>query len=377
MNLADMLSYSDIDQLSQIATQYNCRCSSNSKRELIQAILIAFSRKDQFEDLVKNLTLEESHFMQLLLFEKKKKYSLEELMARANYSVMDNKDEPENRGKGQSRKKISKFKQLGFLFNGVSHQTKYEFQVPTDLKQKIFAVMYKQFKSHMQYVKPPQIYRDESSLITDDIFKFLTFVQEEEIPITPEGFMYKRSLQHILSQMSVAEQPVDKGEWRFGYGRRFKMYPNRFSFIYDYCITSKLCQEKDGFIQLTEEGTERVAKRLKEKNMQVYHLYIKLYKAPIRNILALVAWIQNLAENWIAVEPLKEVLLPYVKPYFYDNQHDILEKRVLKMMLHLGIITVSEDEEVGTCIKTTHIGKQLMNQVTITDFDTIMRIDTS
>ena len=45
MNLADMLTYADIGQLSNIANHYDCDAKRNSKHELIQSILSKLGRR--------------------------------------------------------------------------------------------------------------------------------------------------------------------------------------------------------------------------------------------------------------------------------------------------------------------------------------------
>ena len=56
MNLADMLTYADIGQLSNIANHYDCDAKRNSKHELIQSILSKLGRREFFEEQVSLVT---------------------------------------------------------------------------------------------------------------------------------------------------------------------------------------------------------------------------------------------------------------------------------------------------------------------------------
>src|SRR5262245_13949368 len=83
MNLADMLVYADIAELTAIAETYDCTCSSHSKNELIQSILSTVGRRDVIESRVSEMTAADLRFLNSLLFESRGSYSLEELKARA------------------------------------------------------------------------------------------------------------------------------------------------------------------------------------------------------------------------------------------------------------------------------------------------------
>ncbi|UUZ79431.1 hypothetical protein LJK88_30305 [Paenibacillus sp. P26] len=69
MNLADMLSYADIHDLSRIADTYQCECNGHSKNELIQSILSTVGRKEVFQRQVDALSIEDIRFLNSLLFD--------------------------------------------------------------------------------------------------------------------------------------------------------------------------------------------------------------------------------------------------------------------------------------------------------------------
>ena len=79
MNLADMLTYADIGQLSNIANHYDCDAKRNSKHELIQSILSKLGRREFFEEQVSDLSPSDLRFLNNLAFDTRTGYSLEEL----------------------------------------------------------------------------------------------------------------------------------------------------------------------------------------------------------------------------------------------------------------------------------------------------------
>ncbi|KRF12281.1 hypothetical protein [Paenibacillus sp. Soil787] len=369
MNLADMLSYADIHELGRIAHTYECECNGHSKNELIQSILSTALRREIFEKHIQGLAIEDIRFLNSLLFDPRNAFSIEELIARVGQSRFQKEDSEE----WNPRDMIIKFKKLGWLFNGYSQQTKFLFHVPQDLKRRFSDVLTGQFKQSLKTTNEPNVYRDEQLLIVDDIFHFLTFIsQEQEIQLTAEGSMYKRQLQQILNRLSVQEEMVTKGTWRFGYGRMFKEYPNRFSFIYDYCFYRQLISEHSQTLRLTEDGKARLVEGKKENLAEVYKFWLRLYKNPIPNVQSVVAWIDRLGGQWVTTTSLGEVLCKLVKPFYYDSSESIVEQRILQMMMHLGLVRIGEDQENGTVIQVTKLGTKVIQGTFVAEEDKVV-----
>ncbi|TVY11631.1 hypothetical protein [Paenibacillus cremeus] len=369
MNLADMLSYADIHELSRIAGNYNCKCDGHSKNELIQSILSIVGRREIFEGQVDELSIEDVRFLNSLLFEKRDSFSLEELVARVQQSRFNKEDASPD---WNPRDVIARFKQRGWLFSGYSHQTRYLFQVPLDLKRRFIAALGKQFQQKLESMDEPTVYRDEQKLMVDDIWSFLHYLRGQEIMLTSENVMYKRSLQQILERLAVMEEPVGKTAWRFGYGRMFRDYPNRFSFIYDYCYYNDLISEHNQVLALTDKGIARVDGEMKEDPASVYRFWLRLYKGPIPNLQSLVHWLNLLAKGWVTVDSTREALVQLIRPFYYDTSESIFEQRVLQMMMHLGLLRIGEDAQRGTVIQITRLGSGIIEGTYVPDDEKIV-----
>lgn len=369
MNLADMLSYADIQDLSRIANTYACECNGHSKNELIQSILTKVGRKDVFEQQVGELSLEDIRFLNSLLFDPRGTFSLEELTARAQQSVFhrDGAEPALN-----PRETIVRFKHRGWLFNGHSLQTRYLFAIPADLRRRFIGSLTKQFQRQVQTADEPQVYRDEQRLIVEDIWQFLAFLRNQDVMLTSENAMYKRSLQQILESLSVREEPVGRTAWRFGYGRMFRDYPNRFSLIYDYCYYNDLITEHHQVLALTELGRDRVDNRQKEDLLEVYRFWLRLYKGPIPNLQSLVQWINLLAKTWVTASSLEEVLCALIKPYYYDSPASIVEQRIFQMMMHLGLLRIGEGDEAGRVVQVSKLGSRIIEGTYVEEDDRIV-----
>lgn len=374
MNLADMLCYADIHELSKIASNYECECSGHSKNELIQSILSTVGRKEIFEKQVGSLSLEDIRFLNSLLFDQRDAFSLEELTARARQTRFAKEEQEE----WNPRETILRFKQRGWLFNGYSHETKYLLQMPGDLKRRFSEALARKFQKSIRTTPEPPVYRDEQKLIVEDIYHFLNFVHHQHIVLTADNYMYKRHLQQILERLSVQEEPVRKTPWRFGYGRMFKEYPNRFSLIYDYCYFQELIAENDHRLELTEKGQASVLEGKREDLLDVYRFWLRLYKGAVPNLQSLVHWIEILARSWVTAATLGEVLCPLIKPYYYDTPESIFEQRIVQMMMHLGLLRIGEDEEHGKVVQVSKLGSRVIRGIYVAEDDQIrLKIDNS
>ncbi|AFH62097.1 hypothetical protein ACVNS2_15735 [Paenibacillus caseinilyticus] len=368
MNLADMLCYADIHELSRIAGTYKCECNGHSKNELIQSILSTVGRRDVFEHQVGSLSIEDIRFLNSLLFDTRDTFSLEELTARVQQSRFTKEGDEDP---GSPREAIVRFKQRGWLFSGYSQQTRYLFQVPADLKRRFIGVLAKQFGERLVRTEEPPVYRDEQKLLLDDILAFLQVLRDQDVTLTAEGAMYKRNLTGILDRFAVREEPPGRTAWRFGYGRMFRDYPNRFSFIYDYCYYSDLISEHGGRLTLTEHGRMRLQETRREDPVQVYRFWLRLYKGPIPPLQSLVQWLGRLCPEWVTYTSLQEVLGPLIRPFYYDSAESILEQRVLQMMMHLGLLRIGEDPQHGTVIKMTKLGTSIVEGTYVAEEDKI------
>lgn len=409
MNLADMLSYADIAQLSSIAEVYQCECSSHSKNELIQSILSTVQRREVLERRVGEMSLGDLRFLNSLLFEKRASYSLEDLTARATLSAERAADrDGEAGGKAsavpkesvvsgtattkrssaakkkvkpaaetkapadEGRSAIARFKRYGWLFGGITQQTRYLYHVPEDVKKKLCDAIEDKFRTGVEQREEPPVYRDERGLMASDVVSLLRFVRDHDAPLTSDGYLYKRQLQQVLEGFAVLEQLPAKTAFRFGYGRRFKEYPERFSLIYDYAYYSGLLLEQEGELRLTDRGREIADGLTACDPSELYRFWLRLYKQPIPNLQALAQWIMRLSRHsWVTVSSLGRTLLPLVKPFYYDTEKNVLEQRTLAMMLHLGLLRLGETENGEAVVTMTPQGVMLVSGSEIRFEDTL------
>jgi len=388
VNLAEMLCYSDIAELKKIAQTYDCTSGSHSKNELIQSILATVQRRDVMESRIGEMTGSDLRFLSSLVFENRTAYSLEELKARAQDgasaksspapetppvpSVAEPLKRPVRKTKKSEEKpppgpeetarlSISRFKNYGWLFNGVSQQTRSLYQVPEDVKSRLRDALEKRYRSSLVIMDEPQAYRDERSLLADDVVCFLRFARNHTLPLTSEGVIYKRQLMQALELLSVAESLPTKGGWRFGYGRHYRDYPDRFSLLYDFAYYEGYIVEQADHLELTSAGRDIANGLVKPDPAKMYRFWLRLYKSPIPNLSSLAQWIVRLSAEWATIESLHRILQPLVRAYYYDTPSDIVELRVIRMLVHLGVLRRGETEDGVQVVKATPQGRMFVS----------------
>lgn len=349
MNFADMLTYADIGQLNRIASHYECDCKPNSKHELIQGILARLGQREFFEQQVRTFPLPYRRFLNALLFDERPYFSMEELIATARQSLDDETDMT-------PRDIVACLRSAGWLFNGSTHHTRYLFQVPADLKRRLSEVIGQQIQEMIASTNEPVVYRDEGQLLGEDLKLMLRFIGSREIVLNAEGVMYRRKQQQLMEHLHIAEPLLGKGGWRFGYGRSFKHYPDRLALLYDYAVYRKWIVEANGYLVLTIKGKEALEHPTEEERVQLFRFWLRLYKGAVPNISSLIHWIAVCTKYWVQQVALFEQVGLFIKPFYYDKPEAIFDKRIVRMLMHFGMLRVGEHPTCGTVLQMTAWG---------------------
>lgn len=341
MNLAEMLLYADINQVNKIADSYNCDCDRHSKTEMIQSLIYTMLNKTNLELLASRITKVEEIFLNLLYIDTRDMYSFEELNAKAKQAISLTETDTDI----TPRELILSSLKKGWLFQGVGKKYLWSYLVPQDYKTSLLQTIRSNLLKKMNTVEEINLYRDESSLIVSDLTTFLQFVLNEEVLLTGDGNIYKRQQMVLFNMFLVPEEPLKKVSWRFGYGRRYNEYPDRFSLIYDYAYHHKLIHEDyDGFLFLTPLGGKWLNKsEYYVEELKFYQFWIRLYKYTIPFLQLILILIDLVAhKRWIEVQSIEKQLVFWIKEHYYEKKEEIFEDRIIKMLFHLGVLQIGE-----------------------------------
>lgn len=339
MRITDWLTYTDINQLKQLNRFYQCDCNDRSKNELICSLLQRMNRTSLIKEIVKELPREELRFLQLIVLDASGAYTMEELVAKGRAALLGKEGEP--------RKLIASVLKKGWLFRGYSHNTHNFYEIPTDTKERLTNLFIESYDIGNPKVQP-DFYRDEENLIIADLYSFLEYLHKDIVRIANDGSIYRNQQKVLLQSLCVIEEPVTGKGPRFGFGRNYHLYPDRFSLIYDYAFYKNyIAEDAQGCLCLTEIGNEKLLKKDVNEGRHLYRFWIRLYRKPIPNLPIIIQWLGLLSySRWIPLDHCFEVSEEWLAPYYYESVENIFRK-IIQILLHLGVLKVGTENGVN------------------------------
>ncbi|WCK56096.1 hypothetical protein PP175_09385 [Aneurinibacillus sp. Ricciae_BoGa-3] len=330
MKLSDALGRLDISQLSGLAAACRCECNPHSKHELIQSLYVRLTRRSFFSERFASMSAEEKRFLLQLTGESKTEYGKGALYVKTRLA---------------GEKKLAGGAMiLRAMEGGWLYRTRHEpevYSMPDDIRMGWRRYLHKLAEQLAFAGAEPEWYRDETHVLAEDLLVFLHFVKKNNPPLSKENVLYRNHQQQIMGMLSVAEELPGKGEWRFGYGRRFNEYPDRFALLYDYAYANRLIQEEDANqLYLTDEGHKLLLSAsgtLEDVSEPLFIYWKTAYSRPIPTINGLLSFFSGMA-SWTEETALIETVKELVSPYYYDSFADIIQRRLLKMLVHTGIL---------------------------------------
>lgn len=338
--LTEILTYTDIRQLHQLAETYKCECDIHSKNQLIQAILNSMKKESVMHLQLEELSSETLHFLILIIFDPRNTFTAEDLQAKAKLAACSDDELLKEYGSLPAMALRN-----GWVLKTTDNRFQATFHCPDDLRKKLRELTVRRFRINTTLQDAPEISRYEQYALADDIYVFLDYIKNNPVPLTMDGVIYRRVQQQLLQRFAVAEDVIHKGGWRFGYGKHFGDYPDRFSLLYDFCWYHNLIVEdlRSG-LQLTTKGETLLEKReIMGTAKKLISFWQRWYKKPLPNIAALARFSASLCKGcWVEESSLNKELACFVKPFYYDSPENIIHFRLLKMMVHLGLLQKGE-----------------------------------
>ncbi len=335
MRTVDWLTYTGIEHLKKLNQFYGCEMENqHSKHELICSLLRQMGQKKTIKKMMEQLSPAEHRFLQLLVLDHSPAFSMEELLVKARAAQKNEEEQP--------RTYVVNAIKKGWLFPGYSLQTQNLYHVPSDLREQIIALLREPYKKFQ--APQPSVFRDEGFQMVYDLHHFLDFLSREIVRLTNDGAIYKQQQRQLFQNFFIQEKPLQSKGPRFGFGRRYHLYPDRFSLIYDYGFYQEYFIEQDGYICLSESGFGKINKTIDEiEAKNLYRFWIRLYRKPINHLPIIIRWIGLLAHpGWFPLDELYNVVKSWLSPFYYETEESLYRK-VLQMLCHLGVIRLGSE----------------------------------
>jgi hypothetical protein len=323
MNLMDVLLFQDRNELIKLVKERDVSPNINSKRELIEVIYPSLVNVEHLSKRFRCLSTAAQNMALALCYDKKIMLSKEEL----------NGFSPHLKGKPFDEL-MEELTKNGFLFSYVDRN----YLVPSQIKKGLLRLIQKRLEDD-RLILPPFSNEDREITIVNDIFAFIDYVAGQPLSLTKTGVMYKKDFNLVMKDFSYKEE-LPKEQWRFGYGRRFSQYPDRFSLIYDFCFYKGWLSENESILTVQKQVEELYNMRIHELIGSIIIYWQKLYRRPFPNVSILYEIVLNTLKEGEGIEEehLLATLSPFVTEYYFDKKEDVVKKRFINVLMYLNVI---------------------------------------
>lgn len=329
MNLMDVLLFQDRNELIKLLKDDDIvACNINSKRELVEILYPMLVNLDHVTNRYNRLTNDAKKMALTLCYDQNILLSKEELNGFVPYLK-----------ESAFLEMLEELTANGFLFTYINRT----YLVPTQVKKELRRSIKMRIEEEA-LILPNDSNTQSEITIVNDLFVLIDYIVEKPLSLTKAGVLYKKDFQEIMKQFSYKEV-LPKEQWRFGYGRRFAQYPDRFSLIYDFCFHKGWIVENDSTLTATMRVEELYEMRLQELVKSIVTYWHKLYRRAFPTVgLLYELLLDSLNEGeGFEVEFLVSLFSPFVKEYFFDTKEDIIIKRFLNMLMYLDIVKKIEN----------------------------------
>ncbi|PYZ98411.1 hypothetical protein CR205_07410 [Alteribacter lacisalsi] len=203
-----------------------------------------------------------------------------------------------------------------------------------------------------------------SCTAVQDLFIFIETAAEEQWKLTKQGVIPKNTLKKLLSELNEGEELPDD-RWRFGYGRHFSYYPDRFSLLYDCAFSEGWIEEKEHLIvkKKWEEGQELSVSAMLHR---LFFSWLRQYRRAIPMLPLLCKLIRTILPDPGKALPesvIVKAVTPFTDGYCYDQPEDVITKRLLFVLTHLHVMDVREAGGERFYSSSQGAGKNLLRLV--------------
>ncbi|MFX4302478.1 hypothetical protein ACOJUR_09515 [Alicyclobacillus tolerans] len=349
VRLADCLVQADIHTLQAIARHYQFSCALYSKNEMIQEILHHFRINPQFQlEQTAQEYLQNPIYARLALH-KTGFFAKEEIQAMFQSNPTDSLDLQEA---------ISR----GWLIPIRKYNGDTIYVLPDELREHLLYSVIDQMREKLVFHEDDENISLDKTSVLSDLHTFLQYTERHQVQLTVNGSIYKRQLTQILELMSTPEEiPVES--WRFGYGRRFHDYPDRFALLYDFSYFTGLLEEQEVGQLIINSSHPWLQKGNYEQLQSLFEFYIRSYRRPLPRLPLILSLLIHLSESWVREDTVYEVIQHFLSDFYFDSKEQVWKQRILQMLHYLGIVHLHQEtfsDSIHNWFQMSKLGLQLL-----------------
>ncbi len=251
----EYLSQIPIELAQTITLKNNLACNLYSKARLIELLSVKFRDKKFLADLFNKLTEAQGTGLMLVLF-----YKDEDGIPIPECHTLLTELFPGN----SAEELMNSLVEYGLVLVLPSKRKAYS--VSMDLRDSLIEIIAQKVVKELEvWSGEPHTIRSDHLTLVRDIFTFLAFLKKDQVKLTQENLIFKRTQLRIFDTFELPEQPLDDDEKSTEGG-----YPERFDFIYKFCTYKQFIQITGNHLTLTGKVINWLAKSDFEKVKEIF-----------------------------------------------------------------------------------------------------------
>ncbi|SIS96581.1 hypothetical protein [Alicyclobacillus vulcanalis] len=350
MRLNECLNHASVPTLQRIAHSLQVPCVPYSKLDILQSILEAWLDPDERQRMVERWCNDWDEVLRRIVLQPRHAFAREEMASLLAPYGPD---------------ALERALAAGWLYVHPDPATKFPLMVPDDVHDACHAHYLKAWQSRViRRLDDPPFVRDEEDLMLVDLETLVSYVRDHDVRLTTTGAMYKRNLEQLMQLMAV-EEPLELPRWRFGYGKHTFAYPDRLALVYDFACEEGVIVEQDGQVRVDEaRWISFASRRTMVKLRRLLRHYVVSYRGPIPRLPDVLRLLRRLSGAWLDLGSLRSVCQPFLNAFYYDTVEDVWQKRIVNMLVHLGVARIGSDapDSPPEWFQTTELGQELLSQ---------------
>jgi len=205
--------------------------------------------------------------------------------------------------------------------------------------------------------------RFDGLAIIRDIFTFLAFLKRDNVKLTQESVIFKRTQLRILDSFELPETPLE--DFEDDEEIEGDAYPPRFDFIFRFCQAKGLIKIDGNYLRITEAVEPWLEKADFIKMKEIFQFWQDQYMTSAAEAQLMLRLLLLIPEGqWLmsqSVRQVFEVLMPEHK--WFKQGSRARDPNFLKVLLYIGgieqgLTSKSTDDEFG--LRISALGKSLL-----------------
>lgn len=344
MNVIEMLTYSDVFLLQKIAKQMGLHHDGYSKNGYIQTISLHLCDNRFLNQIVSTLSMTEMRLLMRLIAEQSHQMSIEQLLVFAKHCIWDDSS-------WTARTLVHRFVHQGWLYRSHRNNDETLYIFPLDLKHRLMARLVDFFVSATDSLEQlhDNVAIHEPVASAQDLKLLLQFALHHPLPLTKDGAIHQKSMKQLFELLPR------RGDWH--------PYPERLLLLCQYALNKNLLSlVANEQLLVTTLGKEIIDGSYDTMHHSLISLWIHQYTSAIPNLRTIIYWIMTLAKQPIYVQTMIAKMTPFTFVVADETANDVLDQRIIGMMVHLGLLRASRSLSGRWVVTTTTFGLTYLNE---------------